>query len=97
MPLAIVIAFIVGAVCAVRLPVLIFTLIVALVVVVFAVTSHGLGDSIGSSVLWGLAYAAALEAGYVFAHCLFYMVYVRRSSREDKQPSAKITSRYPSE
>ncbi len=97
MPWAIAVAFLVGAVSAVRLPVLIFTLIVALVVAVFAVTSYGLGASIVSSALWGLAYAAALEAGYVFAHCLFYMVYVRRSSREDKQTPAKMTSRYPFE
>jgi hypothetical protein len=94
MPWAIAVSFVVGAVCAVRLPVLLFTIVVALVVVVFAVTSHSIGNSVGSSALWALAYAAALEAGYVFSHCLFYLAYVRRSSQASKADSSEMRSKY---
>lgn len=96
MPLAIALAFLVGAVCAVRLPVLIFTLVVALVVFVFGIINYGIGNPLVSSALWALAYAAALEAGYVFAHCLFYLLYVRRSIRHEKQAPNEIRSKYTS-
>jgi hypothetical protein len=97
MHLAIAVAFLIGAVCAVRLPVLIFTLIVALVMVVFGAISYSSGYSLGSAALFAVIYAAALEGGYVLAHFVFYLVYVRRASRGDKRRSGKVTSKYSSE
>ncbi|WP_028747161.1 hypothetical protein [Rhizobium mesoamericanum] len=97
MPWAIAVSFLVGAICAVRLPVLLFTLIVALIVVVFAVIGHGLGNSFATVAVWAIIYAAALEAGYLFVHWLFYLFYVKRTAQKTKQASPEIRSKYSAE
>jgi len=91
-PWALALSFLVGAVCAVRLPVLLFTVIVVIVVVAFA--SFISAGSTVERVVWAFTHAGALEAGYLFVHCLFYLVYVRRAARVGKRPAAEMTSKY---
>lgn len=91
-PWALTLSFLVGAVCAVRLPVLLFTVIVVIVVVAFA--SFITASSTTETVIWAFIYAGVLEAGYLFVHCLFYLVYVRRAARTNKRSPAEMTSKY---
>jgi hypothetical protein len=97
MPWALAVSFVVGAICAVRLPVLIFTLIVVFVMIAFAAASMTMGNSVLATALWSLAYAAMLEAGYIFVHGLFYLFYVKRAARGSKRPSSEIRSKYSSD
>lgn len=95
---ALIVSFVVGAVCAVRLPVLIFTLMVSLVAIVFAAISLHAGTSLASTAIWTLVYAAALEIGYVLAHGLLYFLYIKRSERASRQqPPLDLPSKYSSD
>ena len=89
---ALVISFIIGALCAIRLPILIFTLIVALVVVVFSLTGAALGYSFSTIANWSVLLASALEAGCMATHAFFYVAFVRRKSVEKKRSSIKMAS-----
>ncbi len=95
---ALIVSFVVGAVCAVRLPILIFTLVVFLVATVFAAINIHAGISVASTAIWTIAYAASLEIGYVLAHALLYFLYIKRSERASRQQSPlDLPSKYSSE
>ncbi|KKX24482.1 hypothetical protein [Rhizobium sp. LC145] len=87
---ALVISFIIGAFCAIRLPILIFTLIVILVVFVFALTGIGLGYSLPTIAFWSFLLVASLEAGCAATHAFFYVMFVRRQAIEKKRTAIKI-------
>lgn len=76
------VSFLVGAILAVRMPVLIFTLIVLGVMVAYALTSVSTGTSVLISVACAFLFAAVLEAGYLCSHGLFYLLYVRQGGEE---------------
>ncbi len=89
---ALAICFVIGAISALRLPVLIFTLIVLVVMAAYAVFSFSTGSAVLPAVGWSIAFAAALEAGYLFTHGALYFLYVRRAS--DRRSAQKIQSKY---
>jgi hypothetical protein len=91
---ALVISFIIGAFCAVRLSILIFTLIVLLVILLFAVSAIGIGYTTATTAIWAILLTAALEAGYVAMHGVFYLLYVRKREFEGKQPPLEVNSKY---
>ncbi|MBP2561343.1 membrane protein implicated in regulation of membrane protease activity [Neorhizobium galegae] len=89
-----VIAFIIGLLCAVRLPILIFTLVVLVVIVVLTVTAIVLGNSLFEALTWAFLVAAALEAGCVAMNGIFYLLYVRRHVNERKQSPLEVNSKF---
>ncbi|MDI7862986.1 hypothetical protein MRS76_13565 [Rhizobiaceae bacterium n13] len=91
---ALAVSFVIGAICAVRMPVLIFTLIVVAVMFVYAGASYSSGTSVVHAIAWGVALAAVLQAGYVFTHVLLYFFYTRRSADAHKRAPQDIRSKY---
>jgi hypothetical protein len=94
---ALVISFIIGAICGVRVPVLIFTLIVILVIAVFVATGLGLGYPIFQVFYWSVLLAAVIEAGYAAAHGVLYLFYVNGRSRREKRAAIAMKSKYSSD
>jgi hypothetical protein len=89
-----VIAFIIGLLCAVRLPILIFTLVVLVIIIVLAATAIVLGNSVFEALIWAFLVAAALEAGCVAMNGIFYMLYVRKHVNERKHTQLGVDSKY---
>ncbi|WP_105426788.1 hypothetical protein [Neorhizobium tomejilense] len=94
---ALVIAFIIGLLCAARLPILIFTLFVLAVVIVLATTAIVLDYSISDTLTWAFLAAVALEAGCVAMNGIFYLLYVRRRVNGREQSSLGANSKYSGE
>ncbi|WP_105431318.1 hypothetical protein [Neorhizobium sp. T6_25] len=92
-----VIAFIIGLLCAARLPILIFTLFVLAVVIVLATTAIVLDYSISDAVTLAFLVAVALEAGCVAMNGIFYLLYVRRRVNERERSSLGANSKYTGE
>jgi hypothetical protein len=86
-----------GVACALRMPVLIFTLIVLIVMIAYAIASYSIGSSLLQSVAWGLAFAVLLEAGYLSGHGILYCLYSRRTAGRRRRLWRKIHSRYPAD
>jgi len=86
------ICFVIGAICALRLPILIFTLIVVFVMLGYAIVGVTTGSGILAAIAWAMALATLLEAGYLFTHAILYCVYTRRAS--GARSSRKIQSKY---
>jgi hypothetical protein len=80
-----VLSFAVGVLCALRVPILHFTLIVLAIMVGYAVMNIGTGSSVTEILAWSALLAVVLEAGYVFPHLLFYIVYVKLLGRDRKR------------
>ncbi|QND45352.1 hypothetical protein HB780_06270 (plasmid) [Rhizobium lusitanum] len=80
-----VLSFAVGALCALRVPILHFTIIVLAIVVGYAVMNIGTGSSAIEIISWAALLAVILEAGYIFPHLLFYVVYVKLLGRERRR------------
>ncbi|KQV70495.1 hypothetical protein ASC90_09460 [Rhizobium sp. Root1220] len=89
-----VVAFLVGAACALRMPVLVFTIVVLIVLIAYAAASYTTGSSALSSMIWAFIFAAVLEAGYLVSHGILYLVYVKGAGRERKRSSADVSSKY---
>ncbi|MBW9118009.1 hypothetical protein JNB88_30805 [Rhizobium cauense] len=94
---ALVISFLIGAICGLRVPVLIFTLIVLVVMVAYAVVSYSTGSTVVQAIAWGFVLAAVLEAGYVFTHVLLHAFYTRRASDTEKPAARQSQSKYPAD
>lgn len=77
-----VLSFAVGALCALRVPILHFTIIVVAIMVGYAVMNIGTSSSVTEILAWSMLLAIVLEAGYVFPHLLFYLVYVKLLGRD---------------
>lgn len=77
--------FVIGAICAVRLPILPFTLVVVVGIACYAFTLIGSGNPATTITLWCLFYAASLQAGYFFTHFLLYLIYVKIGGRDRKR------------
>lgn len=77
-----VLSFVVGALCALRVPILHFTIIVLAIMVGYAAINIGTGSSVTQIFVWTALLAIVLEAGYVFPHLLFYVVYVKLLGRD---------------
>ncbi|CDN58103.1 Hypothetical protein RG1141_PA12710 (plasmid) [Neorhizobium galegae bv. officinalis bv. officinalis str. HAMBI 1141] len=92
-----VIAFIVGLLCAARLPILIFTLVVLAVVIILATAAIVLDYSVSDALTWASLVAVALEAGCVAMNGIFYFLYVRRRVNEREQSSLGVNSKYSGE
>ncbi|MDQ0562026.1 putative membrane protein [Rhizobium mesoamericanum] len=65
---ALVVSFLIGAICALRMHVLIFTLIVVAVLIAYTGVSLSTGSSFTHAIAWGFVFASVLEAGYVVIH-----------------------------
>ena len=91
---ALIISFLIGAVCALRVPVLIFALIVLVVMVAYAGVSYSTGSSLMQAIAWGFVFSVVLEAGYVFTHVLLHSFYTRRASDAEKRSPQQAQSKY---
>lgn len=89
-----IISFAVGVLCALRVPILHFTIIVLIVMVGYAIANIGSGNSVLAVIGWSFILAAVLEAGYIFPHVLFYVVYVKLLGRDLGRPSSQTGSRF---
>ncbi|CCM78313.1 hypothetical protein [Rhizobium mesoamericanum] len=65
---ALVVSFLIGAICALRMPVLIFTLIVVAVLIAYTGVSLSTGSPFTHAIGWGFIFVSVLEAGYVVIH-----------------------------
>ncbi|RDJ03288.1 hypothetical protein [Rhizobium grahamii] len=92
MGLTLAICFVLGAVSALRMPILVFTLVVMVVMAAYAIFSVVAGMSSIMAFGWSMALASMLEAGYIFTHTVLYLVYVRRA--DETRAPRKIQSKY---
>ncbi len=92
---AIAVCFVIGAVCALRLPVLIFALIVAVVIAAYFFIGISAGWQVAHTLAWSAVIGVALEAGYLSTHGAFYILYVRSAKRD--RAHRQIQSKYKSE
>jgi uncharacterized protein YqgC (DUF456 family) len=88
------VSFLIGALCAIRLPALHFMLVVIMGISAYALIYQGSYSSNGNLILWCIIYAAMLQVGYVFSNFIFYLIYSRAGSRERGNFSAFMRSRY---
>jgi hypothetical protein len=93
MPWALLISFAIGALCAARIPVLHFTVLVAAVMGAYASIGIATASPALNTVLWAAIYAVMLEAGYMFSHLLYYLIVVKVIKRDAKKPSSELRSR----
>ena len=93
MPWALLISFAIGALCAARIPVLHFTILVSAVMIAYSVIGIASGGAIMDTFLWCAAYAVLLEAGYMFSHLLYYMIVAKAAKRDGEEPASKLRSR----
>ncbi|GAC1045786.1 hypothetical protein [Rhizobium sp. No.120] len=77
-----IVSFVVGALCALRVPILLFTIIVLVVMVGYALSNIGSDSSALDIAAWSFILAAVLEAGYIFPHLLLYIIYVKVLGRD---------------
>lgn len=77
-----IVSFVVGALCALRVPILLFTIIVLIVMVGYALSNIGSGSSALDILVWSFILAAVLEAGYIFPRMLLYVIYVKVLGRD---------------
>lgn len=91
---ALVISFILGAVCALRLPILIFTLVTLVVIFLFAASAIGMGYTVATAAMWAILLTVAIEAGYVAMHGVFYLLYVRKREFDRKRTPLEVNSKY---
>ncbi|MGV1760061.1 hypothetical protein [Rhizobium sp. P44RR-XXIV] len=77
-----IISFAVGVLCALRVPILHFTIIVLIVMVGYSLANIGSANSTLDNIGWSFVLAAVLEAGYIFPHVLLYLVYVKILGRD---------------
>ena len=77
-----IVSFVVGALCALRVPILLFTIIVLIVMAGYAFANIGSGSSALDIALWSFILAAVLEAGYIFPRLLLYIIYVKVLGRD---------------
>lgn len=89
------VSFAVGALCGLRVPVLIFALLVLLVMSVFVIASIGSGHPALTTAMWVFIYGAVLEAGYVLVHGLLYLFYVKGRAKNKEPSNLKIRSKFP--
>ncbi|OWV96903.1 hypothetical protein [Rhizobium sp. R693] len=89
---ALLILFTIGAACAPRVPILIVTLIVVVVMIAYAIVSYSNGSPFLHTIGWGLIFAGALQAGHLFMHGVLHFLYVRRAGRG--HTSGEVRSRY---
>ncbi|WP_112436873.1 hypothetical protein [Rhizobium sp. AN80A] len=94
---ALVISLLIGAICALRVPVLVFALLVIAVLVIYAVVSYSSGSTLWHAVLWGGAFAVMLEAGYVLTHVLLHAFYTRRVDNDEKRTPQGANPKYPAD
>lgn len=91
---AIAVSFLIGVICALRMPVLIFTLTVLIVMIAYAIASYSIGSSLLQSVAWSLAFAVVLEAGYLSGHGILYCLYSQRTEGGRRRLWQKVHSKY---
>jgi uncharacterized membrane protein len=94
---ALAISLLIGAVCALRVPVLIFALLVLAVLAIYAVVSYTTGNTLWYAIGWGIAFAVALEAGYVLTHVLLHAFYARRVDNAEKRAPQGTRSKFPAD
>lgn len=84
--------FVVGAVCASRIPVLIFALIVLCSSLIVFGASSLAGGTAWSSIGYAVLVAVVLEAGYVAGHLLLYLYFSRHAGRSKTRSDDKSQS-----
>ncbi|KGE01594.1 hypothetical protein [Rhizobium sp. YS-1r] len=84
----------IGAVCALRMPILVFAIVAFIVMAVYAAMSYAAGSTAWQAIGWGFLFAALLEAGYVVSYWLLYFFYSRRTAGKRETASRKVQSRY---
>jgi len=85
-------SFAVGVLCALRVPILHFTIIVVLIIAGYVMANIGSGRSAAELASWSAILAVVLEAGYLFPHLLFYLVYVKLLGRDRSRLPAQTKS-----
>jgi hypothetical protein len=70
-------------------PILLFTIIVLIVMVGYALSNIGSGNSALNIVAWSFILAAVLEAGYIFPRLLLYIIYVKVLGRDIGRSKSK--------
>ncbi|RZI60640.1 MAG: hypothetical protein EOP14_00420 [Pseudomonas sp.] len=92
---ALVLSASIGAICAVRLPIVIFTFISTVVVIGFMIIAALARLSALEVLGWAFLLSIALAAGCMITHLLLYALYVRgRRESEDKQSAPELDPRY---
>lgn len=84
------ITFLLGAAAALRMPVPVFMVLLALMTAGLMVTQIYAGRGWGEAAIWSVAYAIVLQIGYVASHILFYLN--RASARRRSQDAASRAS-----
>lgn len=93
----IIIAIAIGAVASLRVPALVFALIVFFVVCVYAVTRLASGDTLLSVALWVVIYEFAFEGGYVAGLVLRYIFRQGESAKRSELTADSKEVSYPAE
>jgi uncharacterized protein YqgC (DUF456 family) len=88
------VSFLIGVICAIRLPILHFTLVVIIGVCIYGFAYHASYASNTQLLLWCIAYGGVLQLGYVFSNCIFYLVYVRTGARKRRNFTSAMRSKY---
>ena len=88
------ICFAIGALCALKIPVLHFAIVVMAVMAVYTIACVLSGGPVVASLLWMVLFAVSLEAGYVFDHLIAYLTATRVTKQEVKTSASKLRSRY---
>ncbi|ANL31784.1 hypothetical protein AMC90_PD00759 (plasmid) [Rhizobium phaseoli] len=79
------------------MPVLIFTMVVLVVMIVYASISYSTGVPLANAIAWGFVFAAVLEAGNIFTHILLYAFYTRRANEAHKRTPREMQSKFPAD
>mgnify|MGYP000595294614 CR=1 FL=1 len=87
----------IGAVSALRVPALVFALIVFFVVCVYAVTRLASGDPFLNVALWVVIYEFAFEGGYVAGHVLRYVFRPGGSAKRSELAAETEEVSYPAD
>jgi uncharacterized protein YqgC (DUF456 family) len=88
--LSILILFMIGVVCAFRMPALPFALIVVLILVVYAISSYVAGTPVLSVIASGVLFAVAVEGGYALSLFGLYVRATKKCSRSKDKSRCKI-------
>ncbi len=84
---------VIGAISAVRIPLLVFTVGVFVAIALVAVFGLGSGRSTTDIALMAASMATLLEGGYLAGHAILHLIYGRERPRR-RQPVEKIQSKF---
>jgi hypothetical protein len=86
--------FLIGAVCAIRLPVLHFAVIMIIGICIYAAARGEVYDSNTTLLLWCVAYVGLLQIGYVFSNCVLYLLHNESGVHARRRFTSLLRSKY---